>query len=41
MNGGPLEHAQHTAGHASLRTTKLYDRRADDISRDEVERIRI
>lgn len=38
-NGGLLEHAQQMAGHASARTTKLYDRRGDQISLDEVERI--
>ena len=29
-NGGTLEHAQQIAGHASPRTTKLYDRTADN-----------
>jgi site-specific recombinase XerD len=38
-NGGLLEHAQAMAGHASARTTKLYDRRGERISLDEVERI--
>jgi integrase len=38
-NGGLLEHAQQMAAHASARTTKLYDRRGDAISLDEVERI--
>lgn len=38
-NGGLLEHAQVMAGHASARTTKLYDRRGEQISLDEVERI--
>ncbi len=38
-NGGLLEHAQQMAGHASARTTKLYDRRGEQISLDEVERI--
>ena len=38
-NGGLLEHAQQMAAHASARTTKLYDRRAEGISLDEVERI--
>ena len=28
-NGGTLEHAQQTAGHASPKTTKLYDRTAE------------
>jgi site-specific recombinase XerD len=38
-NGGTLEHAQQIANHSSPRTTKLYDRRTDEISLDEVERI--
>ena len=38
-NGGLLEHAQVMAGHASARTTKLYDRRGEQVSLDEVERI--
>ncbi len=38
-NGGQLETAQHIAAHESPRTTKLYDRRQDEISLDEVERI--
>ena len=38
-NGGLLEHAQQMAGHASARTTRLYDRRGEQISLDEVERI--
>ena len=40
-NGGTLEHAQTIANHASPRTTKLYDRRSDEISLDEVEKIAI
>lgn len=36
-----LEAAQHIAGHESIRTTKLYDRRQDEITLDEVERIGI
>jgi site-specific recombinase XerD len=40
-NKGTLETAQHIANHESPRTTKLYDRRQDDISLDEVERIAI
>ncbi len=40
-NGGLLEHAQRIAAHDSVRTTKLYDRTADDISLDEIEKIRI
>jgi len=38
-NGGLLEHAQRMAAHASARTIKLYDRRGEVISLDEVERI--
>lgn len=40
-NGGTLENAATMANHASTRTTQLYDRRRDDISLDEVERIRL
>ena len=40
-NGGLLEHAQNIANHSSPRTTKLYDRRSDEISLDEVEKISI
>ena len=40
-NNGLLEHAQTIANHASPRTTKLYDRRSDEISLDEVEKISI
>ena len=41
QNQGTLEMAQQLANHESPRTTKLYDRRRDEISLDEVERIRI
>lgn len=40
-NGGRLEVAQQMAAHESSRTTGLYDRRSDEISLDEVERIGI
>lgn len=40
-NGGTLENAAAMANHASTRTTQLYDRRRDEISLDEVERIRL
>ncbi|MCB8883969.1 tyrosine-type recombinase/integrase [Acidisoma cellulosilytica] len=40
-NNGVLEHAQTIAGHSSPRTTKLYDRRSDEISLDEIEKISI
>jgi site-specific recombinase XerD len=41
LNGGTLENAQAIAGHESPRTTKLYDRTRDEITLEEVERIRI
>jgi integrase len=40
-NGGTLENAAAMANHASTRTTQLYDRRRDEMSLDEVERISI
>ena len=40
-NHGTLETAQHIANHESPRTTMLYDRRQEEISLDEVERIAI
>ena len=40
-NGGKLEVAQAMANHESARTTGLYDRRSDQVSLDEVERILI
>ena len=40
-NGGTLEVAAQIAGHVSTTTTKLYDRRNEEISRGEIERIRI
>ncbi len=40
-NGGTLERAATMANHASTRTTQLYDRRSDDVSLDEVERVLI
>ena len=39
QNGGLLEHAQQMAAHESARTTKLYDRRDDKVTLDEVEKI--
>jgi site-specific recombinase XerD len=38
-NGGDLEKAQQMAAHESPRTTKLYDRRSDVVSLDEVEKV--
>jgi integrase len=40
-NGGTLKKAAAMANHASTRTTQLYDRRRDEVSLDEVERIAI
>lgn len=40
-SGGTLENAAAMANHASTRTTQLYDRRRDDISLDEVEKIHL
>ena len=38
-NGGTLEHAQQIAGHASPKTTKLYDQTAATVTVDEIEHI--
>jgi site-specific recombinase XerD len=38
-NGGTLERAAQMANHASTRTTQLYDRRRDEMSLDDVERV--
>jgi site-specific recombinase XerD len=40
-NGGRIEIAQQMAAHESARTTGLYDRRGDEVSVEEVERIGI
>ena len=40
-NEGTLDKAAQMANHASTRTTQLYDRRVEEISVDEVERILI
>ena len=39
--GSKLEHAQQIAAHANSKTTQLYDRRDEEISLDEIERIGI
>lgn len=39
-NGGGIERAAVIASHASINTTKLYDRRPDDVTLDEIEKIR-
>jgi integrase/recombinase XerC len=38
-NGGTIEKAAKIANHSSTRTTQLYDRRPDEVTLDEVERI--
>lgn len=40
-NGGTLERAAVMANHSSTRTTQLYDRRSDEVTLDEVERVTI
>ena len=40
-NGGTLEKAAAMANHASTRTTQLYNRRSDEVTLDEVERVAI
>lgn len=40
-NGGSLEMAQHITGHESPQRTQFYDRRREEISLEEVERIAI
>ena len=39
IGGGTVESAQQIAKHKSPRTTKLYDRRGDKVTLDEIERI--
>ncbi len=41
LAGGTLERAQAIAGHASIRTTQLYDRTAVAVTVEDIERIRI
>jgi hypothetical protein len=38
-SGGTIESGQKIADHRSPRTTKLYDRRGDKVTLDEIERI--
>lgn len=40
-NDGALEDAAAIANHSNTRTTQLYDRRREEISLAEIERIRI
>jgi integrase/recombinase XerD len=41
LNGGELAKAQKIANHESPRTTELYNRTEDEVTLDEIERIRI
>jgi integrase len=41
QNGGTLEHAQTIANHESPTTTKLYDRTREELSLDEIQKIKI
>jgi integrase/recombinase XerD len=41
QNGGDINVAKRMAGHANIRTTELYDRRGDEISFSEIERVGI
>ncbi len=41
QDGGTIEHAQTIAAHSSTSTTKLYDRRSEAITMDEIEQISI
>ena len=41
QGGGSLEHAQQIAAHESPRTTKLYDRTSDEVTVEEIEKIRL
>ncbi len=40
-NGGDITIAQRMAGHSSIKTTQVYDRRSDDVSFSETERLGI
>jgi integrase/recombinase XerD len=40
-NGGDINIAKRMAGHANIKTTELYDRRSDDVSFSEIERVGI
>ncbi|MEZ6233389.1 MAG: tyrosine-type recombinase/integrase [Phycisphaerales bacterium] len=40
-NGGTIENARLIAAHASIRTTQAYDRRGENVTLDEISRIRL
>jgi integrase/recombinase XerD len=40
-NGGDINIARRMAGHSNIKTTELYDRRADEVSFSEIERVGI
>ena len=39
-NGGAIDVAAGIAGHSSTKTTQLYNRAAQTVQRDEIERVR-
>jgi integrase/recombinase XerD len=39
--GGDINIAKRMAGHSNVKTTELYDRRGDDVSFSEIERVGI
>lgn len=40
-NGGDINIAKRMAGHSNIKTTELYDRRGDEVSFSEIERVGI
>jgi site-specific recombinase XerD len=40
-NGGDINIAKRMTAHSNIKTTELYDRRGDEVSFSEIERVRI